>query len=200
MKRRFSASLHDVWGKRKYLTPLERSRFLESAKKADPNVMTLCLVLAYTGARLSEVLALKHEHIDYEAQCIIIECAKKRTKHIFRTVPTPQEVLMIIADVHHSELHDAAADAHIWGYCRTTAWSHVKKVMKDAGLSGVQATPKGLRHAFGVSAVQSGVSLNMVQKWMGHASIETTAIYTNAIGPEELSIAKGFWCSFNRPS
>lgn len=33
------------------------------------------------------------------------------------------------------------------------------------------------------------VPLNMLRKWMGHASIETTAIYANAVGAEEQQIA-----------
>jgi hypothetical protein len=33
----------------------------------------------------------------------------------------------------------------------------------------------------------------MLRKWMGHASIETTAIYANAVGEEEQSIAERMW-------
>jgi integrase/recombinase XerD len=43
--------------------------------------------------------------------------------------------------------------------------------------------PKGLRHSFGVKAIQSKVPLNLVQRWMGHASLRSTAIYADVIGP-----------------
>jgi integrase len=33
----------------------------------------------------------------------------------------------------------------------------------------------------------------MMQKWLGHARIETTAIYANAVGPEERAIASRMW-------
>jgi len=33
----------------------------------------------------------------------------------------------------------------------------------------------------------------MMQKWMGHASMETTAIYANALGREERKIASKLW-------
>ena len=39
----------------------------------------------------------------------------------------------------------------------------------------------------------SGVPLNMLSKWMGHADIKTTAIYANAIGKEEQDIAARMW-------
>src|SRR3954447_10470653 len=44
-----------------------------------------------------------------------------------------------------------------------------------------QTQAKGLRHGFGVQAVSRGIALNMVQKWLGHAQLTTTAIYANAV-------------------
>ena len=57
--------------------------------------------------------------------------------------------------------------------------------MQRAGIDGPQASPKGLRHAFGVAAVQAGIPLNMVQKWLGHAQLSTTAIYADAVRAEK---------------
>ena len=51
----------------------------------------------------------------------------------------------------------------------------------------------GLRHGFGVAAVSAGIPLNLVQKWLGHAQLTTTAIYANAVGEEEQSIAARMW-------
>jgi site-specific recombinase XerD len=39
----------------------------------------------------------------------------------------------------------------------------------------------------------SGVPLNLLQRWLGHAQLTTTAIYANAIGPEERQIAERMW-------
>jgi site-specific recombinase XerD len=61
--------------------------------------------------------------------------------------------------------------------------------MDEAGLDGPQASPKGLRHGFGVQAVSAGIPLSLVHKWLGHAQLTTTAIYANAVGEEEQSIA-----------
>ena len=76
---------------------------------------------------------------------------------------------------------------------RITAYRWIKTIMREAGIHGPQACPKGLRHGFGIHAVVSGIQLNMLQKWMGHASIQTTAIYANAVGPEELKLAGKMW-------
>jgi integrase/recombinase XerD len=74
-----------------------------------------------------------------------------------------------------------------------TSWRVVHRVMQDAGLAGPCASPKGLRHGFGVQAVSKGIALNMVQKWLGHAQLTTRAIYANAVGEEERSIAARMW-------
>ena len=73
------------------------------------------------------------------------------------------------------------------------AGRYIHAVMEQAGLSGAQASAKGLRHGFGVAAVSAGIPLNLVQKWLGHANLTTTAIYANAAGAEEKDIAKRMW-------
>ncbi|WP_262692480.1 tyrosine-type recombinase/integrase [Kordiimonas aestuarii] len=186
----------DEAGNRTYLTTREREAFLEAAQNADPSVMTFCMILAYTGARPSEVSALTPSCVDLALQCIVIKCLKKRRKVVFRAVPVPYEVLMTLVRVHGITETEKRSDKRLWAWSRTTAWSRVAQVMQNAGLSGIGATSRGLRHTFAVSAVQCGVALNMVQKWMGHADIETTALYANATGAEELEIAKGMWRSF----
>jgi site-specific recombinase XerD len=62
--------------------------------------------------------------------------------------------------------------------------------MHAARLDGLHASPKGLRHGFGVAAVSAGIPLNLVQKWLGHAQLTITAIYAIAVGTEEKNIAR----------
>ncbi len=69
------------------------------------------------------------------------------------------------------------SDRPLWPWARNTAWRHVKDVMADAGIpDGPHRWPKGLSHGYGVHAISSGVPLNMLSKWMGHATLEVTAI------------------------
>ena len=58
--------------------------------------------------------------------------------------------------------------------------------------------PRGLRHGFGVGALHSGAPLHLIQRWMGHARLSTTAIYMNVSGPEELHFMQKFWRSRTR--
>jgi site-specific recombinase XerD len=65
--------------------------------------------------------------------------------------------------------------------------------MATANIAGACAMPKGLRYAFGVNAFRSNVPPHLVQRWLGHASLETTAIYADVIGPDERGFASRMW-------
>lgn len=188
-----TACLYDHSGRRKYLTAAERERFLKAATASgDPKVHTLCLIVAHTGCRISEALALTPARIQREAATVSFISLKKRSRLVVREIPVPSDVVRTLAEIHH--LAEMDSDERLWPMGRTTAWRRIKSVMMAAGITtGTAASPKGLRHGFGVRAVQAGVPLNLVQRWLGHADIGTTAIYTNAVGAEEREIAARMW-------
>lgn len=65
---------------------------------------------------------------------------------------------------------------------RSTAWRRINEAMNRAGISGTPANPKGLRHAFGVMAIQNGIALNMVQKWLDLIEQEEQDIAARMLG------------------
>jgi integrase len=182
--------LYNRAGQRKYLTPAERREFLRAAEKAPHAVRTFCATLAHTGCRISEALALTAARVDLRNGVIVFESLKKRRKGVYRAVPVPPALLKTLEAVHDL---DALGDCRLWGWSRTTGWRRVREVMAAAAIRGLCATPKGVRHAFGIKAVTSEVPLSMTQKWLGHARLATTAIYTDAVGPEEQKIAERMW-------
>ena len=190
-------SLYDETGARKYLTESERKAFLAAAERADRQVRTLCMTLAFAGCRLSEALALTADRVDLAGGVIVFETLKKRRAGIYRAVPVPPALLEALDLVHGiRELQsrkDKGRGTRLWPWSRMTGWRAVHHVMADAGLSGPHASPKGLRHGFGVAAVSAGIPLNLVQKWLGHAQLSTTAIYADAVGAEEQDIARRMW-------
>ncbi len=82
-------SLHGATGGRKYLNAAERRRFMKAAARAEPNTRLFCLVLGWSGARISEVLALTPAAIDIESGVASIETLKRRKRGIVRQVPFP---------------------------------------------------------------------------------------------------------------
>lgn len=119
----------------------------------------------------------------------MIESLKKRQEGIFRAIPVSphllQRLLKLTASIPPAQ--------RIWPWCRMTGYRRIKEVMIRAGIIGPQGSPKGLRHGFAVAAVSAGVPLNLVQRWLGHADMATTAIYTYVVGDEERKIARRMW-------
>ena len=139
------------------------------------------MTLAFAGCRLSEALALTVDRVDLVAGLLVLESLKKRRSGIYRAVPVPPALLEALDLVHGIRELQArrgkGRGVRLWPWSRMTGWRAVHAVMVSCGLDGPHASPKGLRHGFGVAAVSAGIPLNLVQKWLGHAQLTTTAIY-----------------------
>lgn len=187
-------TLYTRAGARKYTNADERHRFIQAARAALPEIGTFCLMLTYTGCRLSEGLALTAQDIQISAHSIAVKSLKKRDAVVVREVPVPTHLLETLEATHHISDRQAAGDTTpLFLWHRTRAWEVVKGVMDDAGIVGAQAMPKGLRHGFGVWAAMSAVPVNIIQRWLGHENIATTAIYLDVVGPEQLALATRMW-------
>lgn len=186
-------SLYGGDGRRKYLTPAERARFIDACLACPrSDVGTLGLFIAYTGCRVSEALAITAGSIDYDERFAAILSLKKRRAGIIREVPIPETLLDQLQQ--RLNLGRLATDQRLWPMSRGRAWLLLKRVMQSADIgAGPHATPKGLRHAYAIHALRSGVPLHLVQRWLGHASLATTAIYAQALGAEERAFAELMW-------
>src|SRR3954464_1663548 len=176
--------LFDAEGHRLYVSEGERRAFIAAAAKAPREVRTFCGVLHATGCRISEALALTTQQIDLSGRVVVFESLKKRRKGVYRAVPVPPELLDALDLVHgiREAQRRGQAQSVLWPWSGRTAFRGVQEVIAVASIQdGPHACPKGLRHGFGVQAVSRGIALNMVQKWLGHAQLTTTAIYANAV-------------------
>ena len=184
--------LYNTGNERLYLNAVELRRFIAAARKTPAAQRRFALTLAYTGVRLSEARALTGGSIQLEARVLSVRSLKKRDKHIIRELPLPAALVAEFAKLPREP------DARLWGergrpLPRITAYRWIKTIMADAQISGAKACPKGLRHSFGVRAVLSGVPLHMLQLWLGHSSMRTTAIYATVLGKEQLELSDLMW-------
>ena len=147
-----------------------------------------CLMIYYTGCRLSEALALRRQDIDAEAKTVCIRTLKKREKYDIRRLPIPAFLVVGILNRACPE-----NEKFIWPFSRTTGWRIVKGVMNAAQISGIHATAKGLRHGFGVRGVMKQIPLTLIQSCMGHADLSTTAIYLAVKDEEERALIEKTW-------
>lgn len=182
------ATLFDQTGRRLYLTQAERGRFLSASLKCDRATSAFAQLLAYSGCRISEALALTPSHLDAGTVRVVFRTLKRR-RVAFRALPIPPRLMADLVALSRGK----QADERIWTWCRQTAWRRVKALMVGCGIRGAHAMPKGLRHRFGIANAEQNIPVALTRIWMGHASIETTAIYQHAVGAEERAFAKRLW-------
>ena len=203
-----SRELSDNRGKRKYLIDIELDQFLDAASNLErADVRTFCMTLAYTGCRISEALALTVDRVDLSARAVTLRTLKQgkyrngkhkgQPKILFRSVPVPDHYIDALKMVHLIKKVQrrkcGGEDFRLWSFTRSTASLYVSEVMKTAGISGLHASAKGLRHGFGVRLAQKTRNPRLVQKLLGHRSLETTAIYMDLVGEEERAEVMGVW-------
>jgi integrase len=188
-------SLHTCDGQRKFLNDGERKRAVAATGALTEHRALFVQVLAWTGARVSEVLALTPRSFQVENGLVTIVTLKRR-KFSVREVPIPERLVAALErffGLASLQRDEKAAMRRLWAFCRMTAWRTVKSVMVAAGIAGPQACPKGFRHGFGHAHCRIHTPLHVIQGWMGHARLSTTAIYMGLSGSEERAFAQRLW-------
>lgn len=143
---------------------------------------------------ITEALELTFERVDSKRHSLTFESVRKRKAEVFRTVPVPPELIHVLGQVHNvGERRGRGRYRFLWRWHRSHAWRLVRGVMQLAGIQGPQATPKGLRHGFGVVAAEANIPITLIQQWMGHASLEFTTSYYNVLTHDERACAARLW-------
>ena len=189
--------LEDTHGRRLYLNAEECTAFLTVASTHPPKARLFAETLHYTGCRISEALEITPARVDLPEARIRLRSLKKRREDVYRAVPIPQDYLDCLEltfALRQAQKRKRRKDQLLWPWTRRHGWKIIKDIMIAADIvDGPHRSPKGLRHAYGINAIRKGIPLNMLQKWMGHAQLTTTAIYANAGGKEETEIAAKMW-------
>jgi integrase/recombinase XerD len=143
----------------------------------------MALLTAYAaGLRITELLALQAEHIDSARMMLHVAQGKGQKA---RMVPL-SEVLLV--QLRHYWRKDRLASKRCpWVFPgRKTAKplhpSTIQMACQEArALAGIpkRVTPHTLRHCYATHLLESGTDLRTVQVLLGHASLESTAIYTH---------------------
>lgn len=180
-------SLFTDQGERKYLNSAERQRFYECTLDLPLEKRLYCQLFHYTGARLNEISLLQKGQIDYQDQAVILRTLKQRRKNAYRQIPLPEYLLNGLYDLSNQNVI-----SNLWTFSSRTGARCIKAVMDTAEIRGVKSNARGIRHGYAVHAA-SKAPLTQVQKWLGHAFIQTTAIYLNVSGREEREWAEKVW-------
>jgi integrase len=147
---------------------------LEGAeRKEPPSAIAAIRLLILTGCRLSEILSLRWEWIDFERGCLVLPDSKSGAK----AVPLGAPALRALAKLPRHEgspyvLPAERGDGHFVGIQKP--WQRIRA---GAALNDVRI--HDLRHSFASIAVSGGASLYLVGKVLGHRQSRTTERYAH---------------------
>ena len=156
----------------KYLSPEEIMQGLELIDRSTLQGLrdyALILFLYASGCRISE--ALSAQRSDILEGWLKIRFAKGEKERVVPLAPVAIEALEAYLQ------KQTMASSHLWLNYRGEPLSRIsayKIVKKYLGVS-----PHVLRHSFASSLIIGGADLRVVQELLGHASLETTQIYTH---------------------
>jgi integrase/recombinase XerD len=170
------------------LSPREVETFLSAPKKSDTYYLrdvAMLEVLYATGCRASEVCTLRVRDLSLKERRL--KCEGKGGKQ--RMVPIGTSAIEAI-NRYSEQLRPtlAAKSPHPPEELflsrsgrpldRIQLWRLVKLYARRAGI-GSEVSPHSLRHSFATHLLAGGADLRLVQEMLGHASIQTTQIYTH---------------------
>ncbi|NBX73153.1 MAG: DUF4102 domain-containing protein [Alphaproteobacteria bacterium] len=128
-------------------------------------------LLLFTGCRKSEILTLKWEFVDFDAQCLRLPESKTGAKIVPLGAPALQVMETIKREPRNPYvLPGKKPGQHIAGI--DLAWQRIRS---QIGLEDV--TIHDLRRSFGSVGAAQGLSLLMIGKALSHKSQRATAVY-----------------------
>ena len=163
----------------RFLSEAELARLAEVLAAAErtrtqsPSVIAAIRLLLFTGARLSEILTLRWEHVDVEGQCLRLPDSKTGAKVVYLP-PAALEILTAL-DRHEDNpyvIAGAKLGSHLINLQKP--W---RRIRANAGLGDVRL--HDLRHSFASMAVAGGLTLPVIGALLGHTQPATTARYAH---------------------
>jgi site-specific recombinase XerD len=139
----------------------------------------LLLMLAYSsGLRVSEVVALKREHIDLQRKTMLVHLGKGRKDRYTllsdRAAAFLKDYCMVYA-IDGWLFKGQSASHHL---SVRSAQSIFEKALKNARIQK-SASIHSLRHTFATHLLENGTDIKYIQTLLGHASLRTTERYAH---------------------
>ncbi len=186
------------------ITPAELTRLLKAPeeslqKETDENKKLAYLrdraileLLFSTGLRVSELCALNSD-IDLTRDELSVRGKGEKVRVVFISTTakeTVQDYLKARKDMEEALFVDGRPNK-LHRISPRDVQRHLKKYVALAGITSV-VTPHTLRHAFATDLLSNGADIRSVQQLLGHASINTTQIYTHITDSHLKEIHKRF--------
>ena len=147
-----------------------------------------------TQLRVSELVSLNRTSIDWGQGIAVVTGKGRKTRTVFfshKAMSAIEAYLDVREDkylplfIHHDRAHKVGPRDKDGLSMRITRQAVEGMVQKYARLAGVEATPHSFRHYGATELLRNGADIRTVQELLGHASVQTTQIYTH-VSPRRL--------------
>ena len=195
----------------------ELNKFLSCAKKCNFRYFVYFRLLAYTGMRKGESLAVKWSDIDFETNTISITrnvttglnnrpyISNGKTANSVRRIPVDSETMNYLKEWRYCQQKDMLkkgfnfldADNYIFptinngitSLSKPRQWN--KSICDKFGLRRIKI--HGFRHTHASLCYSAGLNAKEIQKRLGHADSKTTMnVYTHVMKNDEKKAVKKF--------
>ena len=138
----------------------------------------IILLLLHTGMRIGELLKVKMADIILSENKILLPLGEKNLhgRVVYYNSAAEQALN------HWLAIRKPDSDYLFYGYrggelSYVIAWSIMKKAIQKAGLGGRGYSLHSLRHTFATNMLNAGLRLEVLQKLLGHLTIDITLQY-----------------------
>lgn len=144
-----------------------------AASNRSPYAVAAIKLLVFTGARLSEVLGLRWEWIDFERG----EARLPDSKTGAKTLHLPPPALAVLSGLPRAAGNPHVIAGNVAGARLVNLQKPWRAIRNAAGLDHLRL--HDLRHGFASIAASSGMGLPIIGKMLGHTQAATTHRYAH---------------------
>ncbi len=173
----------------RYLTPNELAtvssamRNMVAEGRLDKTIEQSILLLIFTGCRVSEILNLRWDEVDFDNARLNFKDSKTGAK----SIPIGAPALQIIADIKPTPDNDFVFVGRKEGASLTFIRKAWQRICTETGLKDVRL--HDLRHTFASFGVSANMSLPIIGKLLGHTQAVTTQRYAHMMDDPQRAAA-----------
>jgi len=174
------------------LTPEEVLAIMDQCRDTTTGIRdrALITVMYRSGLRVSEALSLQPKDVDLHVGSIAVLHGKGDRRRTVGIDPGAAPIVQRWADVRADRLSPPPGVPLFCSQkCRRLSKSWVREMMvRNANYAGIRKRvhPHGLRHTMAYELLMEGVAIPIIQRQLGHTSLQTTDTYLSHIAPKQV--------------